>query len=53
MPWQGREVYLHELLVLRGLARVHTKGTDLPGGRSREEQEGMLEKWEAEQRAGP
>lgn len=48
VPWEGREVYLHELLVFRGLARVHTKGTDLPGGRAREAQEGLLEKWEKE-----
>ena len=48
VPWQGKEVYLHELLVAKGLARVHTKGTDLPGGRERKEQEKLLEKWEKE-----
>jgi endonuclease YncB( thermonuclease family) len=48
VPWDGAEVYLHELLVVKGLVRVHTKGTDLPGGRSRQEQERLLEKWEKE-----
>lgn len=48
VPWDGKEVYLHELLVVKGLVRVHTKGADLPGGRSREEQEDLLESWEEE-----
>ena len=48
VPWNGTELYLHELLVVKGLARVHMKGTDLPGGRSRQEQKMLLESWEKE-----
>lgn len=46
--WEGREVFLHELLVAQGLVRVHTRGADLPGGRGWRQQREYLEKWEKE-----
>ena len=46
VDWEGREVYLHELLVAQGLARVHTRGADLPKGRGWKQQREYLEKWE-------
>ena len=46
--WEGRECYLHELLLAHGLARVHTWGADLPGGRGWKKQRSYLEKWEKE-----
>ena len=48
LEWEGREVYLHELLVAQGLVRVHTRGADLPGGRGWKAQREYLEKWEKE-----
>ncbi len=51
--WEGREVYLHELLVAQGLARVHTRGADLPDGRGWKQQREYLRSWEREvKRAG-
>lgn len=44
--WQGEEVYLHELLVAQGLGRIHTRGADLPGGRSWKEQKTFLRGFE-------
>lgn len=44
--WEGREVYLHELLVAQGLVRVHTRGADLPQGRGWKQQRKYLEDWE-------
>jgi endonuclease YncB( thermonuclease family) len=46
VEWEGREVYLHELLVAQGLVRLHTRGADLPGGRGWKQQREYLEKWE-------
>ncbi len=46
IEWEGKEVYLHELLVAQGLVRVHTSGAELPGGRSYKAQRSYLEKWE-------
>jgi endonuclease YncB( thermonuclease family) len=40
--WEGREVYLHELLVTQGLVRIHSRGTGLPQGRGRRAQESYL-----------
>ena len=48
VEWEGREVYLHELLVAQGLVRVHTRGADLPSGRAWKQQREYLEKWERE-----
>lgn len=48
LNWEGREVYLHELLVAQGLARIHTYGADLPGGRGWKQQREYLGKWEEE-----
>lgn len=48
VKWEGREIYLHELLVAQGLVRVHTRGADLPGGRGWKQQREYLEKWEKE-----
>ena len=39
--------WLHEWLVREGLARIHTKGADLPDGTSRRAQEKRLEQLEA------
>lgn len=44
---EGHEVYLHELLVAKGLARIHTRGADLPGGRPYRSQKDFLRKWES------
>ena len=50
--WEGREVYLHELLVAQGLVRSQTtRGADLPGGRGWREQKAYLLKWEKEVKA--
>ena len=48
VEWEGRECYLHELLLAHGLAREHTWGADLPGGRGWKKQKSYLEKWEKE-----
>ena len=50
VKWEGKEVYLHELLVAQGLVRVHTQGADLPDGRSWKQQKDYLRKWEKEVR---
>ncbi len=42
VPWQGEQVYLHELLVASGLARIHTRGADLPQGRDFHSQKSFL-----------
>ena len=42
VPWEGRKVYLHELLVAKGLARIHTRGADLPKGRDYRKQKAYL-----------
>lgn len=38
--------WLHRALVRAGLARVHTKGIDLPDGTTRQEEEAQLEDWQ-------
>lgn len=43
VPWEGKQVYLHELLVGKGLARIHTRGADLPQGRDYRAQKGYLQ----------
>ena len=48
--WEGQMVYLHELLVKKGLARIHTRGTDVPGGRGFREQKSYLQKLEKQAR---
>lgn len=48
VEWEGRECYLHELLLAHGLAREHTWGVDLPGGRAWKRQKSYLGKWEKE-----
>lgn len=50
VQWQGREVYLHELLVAQGLGRIHTRGAGLPSGRSYHEQKSFLQTLEARAR---
>ena len=45
VPWEGKKVYLHELLVGSGLARIHTRGADLPGGRDYREQKAYSRRW--------
>ncbi|MGE9266758.1 MAG: thermonuclease family protein [Verrucomicrobiales bacterium] len=51
VQWEGREVYLHELLVAKGLGRIHTRGADLPSGRGWRAQKDYLKDWEAEARS--
>jgi len=51
VEWEGREVYLHELLVAQGLVRVHTRGCDMPQGKGWREQRKYLENWEKEVKA--
>lgn len=46
VPWEGKKVYLHELMVKRGLARIHTRGADLPEGRGYHEQKSYLKSLE-------
>ena len=51
VPWEGQQVYLHELLVASGLARIHTRGADLPKGRSYREQKSSLKTLESTARS--
>ena len=51
VKWEGREVYLHELLLNQGLVRNITGGCDMPQGRSWKEQRKYLDKWEKEVKA--
>ncbi len=44
--YQGQNRYLHELLVLRGLARIHTKSMTLPDSTARNHQLSRLKKLE-------
>lgn len=46
VPWEGKMVFLHELLVDQGMVRVHTKGTPLPNGRHTKDQEDQLRRRE-------
>lgn len=50
IPWEGRQIYLHELLVAKGLARIHTRGADLPRGRSYRDQKTFLKTLEKKAR---
>jgi len=55
VKWEGEDVYLHELLIAQGLGRIHTRGADLPQGRSWKEQKSFLkenEKKAQEAKAG-
>jgi len=38
----GQDVYLHELLVAKGLVRIKTRGAEIPGGRSFYDQRDFL-----------
>lgn len=42
VQWEGEEVYLHELLVAKGLVRIHTKPMMLPDGTSSNRQRKRL-----------
>lgn len=46
VSYQGRSRYLHELLVLRGLGRIHTKPMTLPDSTSGSRQRARLKKIE-------
>lgn len=48
---EGRPRWLHELLVEQGLARIHTRGVDIPRGPRRAEQARRLRALEARARA--
>ena len=45
--FQGREVYLHELLCAKGLVRIKTRGASIPGGVSYHQQKKKLLQMEA------
>lgn len=42
LPQNGKKRYLHELLVEKGYARIHTKGAPMPDGTSERQQENHL-----------
>jgi endonuclease YncB( thermonuclease family) len=44
--WEGKQVYLHELLVAKGLARIKTRGATLPDDTSFYDQKEKLKKME-------
>ncbi len=44
VQWEGKEAYLHEVLVAKGLVRIHTKPTSLPDGTSSNRQRKNLYK---------
>lgn len=46
VKWEGREVYLHELLVTQGLGRIKTRGATLPQGRHYRAQKSYLSELE-------
>lgn len=46
VSWEGKDVYLHELLVGSGLGRIHTRGADLPKGRGFHDQKAYLKAME-------
>lgn len=43
VQYEGKPRFLHEILVEKGLARVHTKGAEMPNGTSRHSHESYLE----------
>jgi len=47
VKWEGDERYLHELLVARGLGRIHTKPMTLPDNTSGSRQRARLKKIES------
>jgi endonuclease YncB( thermonuclease family) len=47
VDWEGQLHYLHELLVLRGLGRIHTKPAQLPDNTTVSEQKNHLYKLQA------
>ena len=47
VDWQGKDVWLHELLVAQGLVRIHTKPYTLPDNTSASEQKKKLKELEA------
>ncbi|MFK7911519.1 MAG: thermonuclease family protein [Akkermansiaceae bacterium] len=46
VPYEGQDRYLHELLVLRGLGRIHTKPMTMPDNTSGNRQRDRLKKIE-------
>lgn len=55
VKWEGRDVYLHELLMTQGLGRLKTRGASLPQGRDYRDQKrylSTLEKRARDQKAG-
>ncbi len=48
LSYNRKPRFLHELLVEKGYARIHTKGADLPDGTSRKQHEADLRKLERE-----
>ena len=48
VKWEGKDVYLHELLIAKGLARIHTKPMTLPDNTSSSRQRNKLREIEKE-----
>ncbi len=46
VKWEGKEVYLHELLVAKGLVRIKTRGAALPDSTNFYDQKEKLKKME-------
>ena len=51
VKWQGRDVYLHELLVLKGLVRIKTRGAALPDNTNYHNQKANILRMEAKVKA--
>ncbi len=47
VKWEGKEVYLHELLVAKGLVRIKTRGAALPDNTKYHDQKKKLVKMES------
>ncbi len=51
VEWQGEDVYLHELLLVKGLVRLKTRGATLPDNTNYFEQKKKLEQLEKKAKA--
>lgn len=47
IDWNGKQVYLHELLTAQGLVRIHTKPSNLPDNTAASRQRAKLKELEA------
>lgn len=51
VEWKGKQIYLHELLVAQGLARIHTKPSTLPDNTPAGKQRAKLKELEEKAKA--